>query len=109
MGRQENIEIFEDTQRMYKTNVRLIEAIKRSAKEQQLFKSDCQITEERGGRTVRLFLARNKQSGRREDCMHCECRKHYCNFEQKNVSKCIKTTNSQKTQNFLFPKGKYVV
>ena len=47
MGRQENIEIFEDTQRLYKTNVRLIEAIKRSAKEQQLFKSDCQITEER--------------------------------------------------------------
>lgn len=47
MGRQENIEIFEDTQRMYKTNVRLIEAIKRSAKEQQLFKCDCQIAEER--------------------------------------------------------------
>ena len=30
MGRQENVEIFEDTQRMYTSNERLISAIKHS-------------------------------------------------------------------------------
>lgn len=37
MGRQDNIEIFEDTQRMYTSNERLISAIKHSAAEQECF------------------------------------------------------------------------
>lgn len=37
MGRQENVEIFEDTQRMYTSNERLISAIKHSSAEQQCF------------------------------------------------------------------------
>ena len=37
MGRQDNIEIFEDTQRLYKSNERLISAIKHSAAGQHCF------------------------------------------------------------------------
>ena len=44
MGRQENIEIFEDSQRMYGSNPRLISAIKKSNEKQEFFAGDCQIT-----------------------------------------------------------------
>ena len=37
MGRQENVEIFEDTQRLYKSNERLISAIEHSSAEQESF------------------------------------------------------------------------
>lgn len=37
MGRQDNVEIFEDTQRLYKSNEQLISAIKHSSAEQQCF------------------------------------------------------------------------
>ena len=37
MGRQENVEIFEDTQRLYRSNERLISAIKNSSAAQECF------------------------------------------------------------------------
>lgn len=37
MGRQDNVEIFEDTQRLYSSNVRLISAIKNSSAAQECF------------------------------------------------------------------------
>ena len=37
MGRQENVEIFEDTQRLYRSNKRLISAIKHSSAAQECF------------------------------------------------------------------------
>ena len=37
MGRQDNIEIFEDTQRMYSSNQRLISAIQHSSEAQEYF------------------------------------------------------------------------
>ena len=37
MGRKDNIEIFEDTQHLYKTNQRLTEAVNKSSEEQQMF------------------------------------------------------------------------
>ena len=37
MGRQDNVEIFEDTQRMYTSNERLISAIKYSSAGQHCF------------------------------------------------------------------------
>ncbi len=39
MGRQENVEIFEDTQRLYSSNERLISAIKNSSAAQECFTS----------------------------------------------------------------------
>lgn len=39
MGRKDNIEIFEDTQHLYKTNQRLAEAVTKSSREQQMFGS----------------------------------------------------------------------
>ena len=48
MGRQENIEIFEDSQRMYGSNPRLISAIKKSNEKQEFFAGDCQITADAG-------------------------------------------------------------
>ena len=40
MGRQENVEIFEDTQRLYSSSERLISAIKHSIAEQQCFEGN---------------------------------------------------------------------
>lgn len=37
MGRQDNVEIFEDTQRLYSSNERLISAIKHSSAAQESF------------------------------------------------------------------------
>ena len=37
MGRQDNVEIFEDTQRLYRSNERLISAIKNSSAAQECF------------------------------------------------------------------------
>ena len=37
MGRQDNVEIFEDTQRLYSSNERLISAIKNSSAAQECF------------------------------------------------------------------------
>lgn len=37
MGRQDNVEIFEDTQRLYSSNVRLTSAIKNSSAAQECF------------------------------------------------------------------------
>lgn len=37
MARKDNIEIFEDTQHLYKTNQRLVEAVNKSSSEQQMF------------------------------------------------------------------------
>ena len=37
MGRQDNVEIFEDTQRLYSSNERLIDAIKHSGAAQECF------------------------------------------------------------------------
>ena len=37
MGRKDNLEIFEDTQRMYSSNERLISAVKHSSKSQDCF------------------------------------------------------------------------
>ena len=37
MGRKDNIEIFEDTKRIYKTNQRLAEVVTKSSREQQMF------------------------------------------------------------------------
>ena len=37
MGRQDNIEIFEDTQRIYSSNQRLISAIQHSSEAQEYF------------------------------------------------------------------------
>lgn len=48
MGRQENIEIFEDSQRMYESNPRLISAIKKSNEKQEFFAGDCQIMADAG-------------------------------------------------------------
>ena len=48
MGRQENIEIFEDSQRMYGSNPRLISAIKKSNEKQEFFAGDCQIMADAG-------------------------------------------------------------
>ena len=44
MGWQDNIEIFEDTQRLYKSNERLISAIKHSIAEQESFMENVKIT-----------------------------------------------------------------
>ena len=48
MGRQENIEIFEDSQRMYGSNPRLISAIKKSNEKRELIGIDCQISADAG-------------------------------------------------------------
>ena len=42
MGRKVNIEIFEDTQRLYKTNQRLMEAVAKSSRGQQVIYSRLQ-------------------------------------------------------------------
>lgn len=48
MGRQENIEIFEDSQRMYGSNPRLVSAVKGSNEKQEFFAGDGQIMADAG-------------------------------------------------------------
>ena len=50
MGRRDNVEIFEDTRRLYSSNERLISAIKHSAAEQECFKGTGRYWYGRGNR-----------------------------------------------------------